>query len=322
MASSPSPWLLQICLLVRSLVLLHWNLCKTTRFTFSSHFNFLYFWLLISYNNLSHLTQIHVPAIYGDFHALYCFLPVTLNIHPVIPTYLLINMSISKVNTFCFFPSAISASLHIWLNCYASFSSKGVLGSPSFLVSLCSKLPVRNSLIGWTYNYRTNDHVAKEKEEDWACQLCTLINEPAAKACDACLSPRPEGEWLNSLLHSLKSMNRHYVHDRMLKQWYITCALSLWNAANTNIFQKKYTSLIMCWHFRGKKIQKLNRDHFVFREHCQSIFFSPLIAWFAFLVIHLSSFAVDRWACPLKQRGVKCLAQGSNTHGSFGRAKT
>ncbi|CAJ1059064.1 endonuclease 8-like 3 isoform X2 [Xyrichtys novacula] len=55
-----------------------------------------------------------------------------------------------------------------------------------------SKLPVRNSLIGWAYGDRTNDSVAKKEEEDWACQLCTLINQPAAKACEACLTPRPE----------------------------------------------------------------------------------------------------------------------------------
>nr|XP_046262362.1 endonuclease 8-like 3 [Scatophagus argus] len=55
-----------------------------------------------------------------------------------------------------------------------------------------SKVPIRNSLIGWAYNDRTNDNVAKKEEEDWACQLCTLINQPAAKACDACFTPRPE----------------------------------------------------------------------------------------------------------------------------------
>ncbi|XP_034083515.1 endonuclease 8-like 3 isoform X1 [Gymnodraco acuticeps] len=55
-----------------------------------------------------------------------------------------------------------------------------------------SKLPVRNSLIGWVYNERTNDCVAKKEEEDWACQLCTLINQPTAKSCDACLTPKPE----------------------------------------------------------------------------------------------------------------------------------
>uniref|UniRef100_A0A3Q4HJA0 Endonuclease 8-like 3 n=1 Tax=Neolamprologus brichardi TaxID=32507 RepID=A0A3Q4HJA0_NEOBR len=53
------------------------------------------------------------------------------------------------------------------------------------------KLPVRNSLIGWACN-RTRDNVAKKEEEDWACQLCTLINQPAATACDACLTPRPK----------------------------------------------------------------------------------------------------------------------------------
>ncbi|KAM9849506.1 endonuclease 8-like 3 [Aulostomus maculatus] len=55
-----------------------------------------------------------------------------------------------------------------------------------------SKLPVRNSLIGWAYSEGTNDSVAKKEEEDWACQLCTLINQPAAKACDACFTARPE----------------------------------------------------------------------------------------------------------------------------------
>ncbi|KAM6952157.1 endonuclease 8-like 3 [Lycodopsis pacificus] len=55
-----------------------------------------------------------------------------------------------------------------------------------------SELPVRSSLISWAYSERTDDSVAKREEEDWACQLCTLINQPAAKACDACLTPRPE----------------------------------------------------------------------------------------------------------------------------------
>uniref|UniRef100_A0A3P8UYT7 Endonuclease 8-like 3 n=2 Tax=Cynoglossus semilaevis TaxID=244447 RepID=A0A3P8UYT7_CYNSE len=55
-----------------------------------------------------------------------------------------------------------------------------------------SRLPVRNSLIDWVYNKRSSDNVAKKEEEDWACHLCTLINQPAATACDACLTPRPE----------------------------------------------------------------------------------------------------------------------------------
>ncbi len=60
-----------------------------------------------------------------------------------------------------------------------------------------SKLPTRNSLIGWAYQEGTssNDHVAKQEEEEWACSLCTLINRPINKYCDACMSPRPEGKF-------------------------------------------------------------------------------------------------------------------------------
>ncbi|CAG5988973.1 unnamed protein product [Menidia menidia] len=54
-----------------------------------------------------------------------------------------------------------------------------------------SKLPHRNSLIGWACSERSGDGVAKKQEQDWACELCTLINRPAAAACDACLTPRP-----------------------------------------------------------------------------------------------------------------------------------
>uniref|UniRef100_A0A673GH94 Endonuclease 8-like 3 n=1 Tax=Sinocyclocheilus rhinocerous TaxID=307959 RepID=A0A673GH94_9TELE len=57
-----------------------------------------------------------------------------------------------------------------------------------------SKLPTGNCLIGWPYQGGTssNDHVAKQQEEEWACSLCTLINRPINKYCDACMSPRPE----------------------------------------------------------------------------------------------------------------------------------
>ncbi|KAM6953855.1 endonuclease 8-like 3 [Aplochiton taeniatus] len=57
-----------------------------------------------------------------------------------------------------------------------------------------SKLPTRNSLVGWAHHrdQESNEHVAKKEEEDWACQLCTLINQPSAKSCDACLTPRAE----------------------------------------------------------------------------------------------------------------------------------
>ncbi|CAN9514607.1 unnamed protein product [Ophioblennius macclurei] len=64
-------------------------------------------------------------------------------------------------------------------------------GDPSALD--ISKLPVRNTLVGWASGERSSmDAVARKEEEDWACQLCTLINQPAASACDACLAPRPD----------------------------------------------------------------------------------------------------------------------------------
>uniref|UniRef100_A0A671KWL9 Endonuclease 8-like 3 n=1 Tax=Sinocyclocheilus anshuiensis TaxID=1608454 RepID=A0A671KWL9_9TELE len=57
-----------------------------------------------------------------------------------------------------------------------------------------SKLPTGNCLIGWAYQggMSSNDHVAKQQEEEWACSLCTLINRPINKYCDTCMSPRPE----------------------------------------------------------------------------------------------------------------------------------
>ncbi|XP_069833891.1 endonuclease 8-like 3 [Dendropsophus ebraccatus] len=55
-----------------------------------------------------------------------------------------------------------------------------------------SKLPKRNSILGWAYKQDSQDHVAKIKEEHWACEACTLINKPSDDKCDACLTPRPE----------------------------------------------------------------------------------------------------------------------------------
>lgn len=61
------------------------------------------------------------------------------------------------------------------------------------------KLPTRNSLIGWAYGSRSNsEDVAKSSEEEWTCALCTLINVPSAKLCDACTSPRPVTKIENS----------------------------------------------------------------------------------------------------------------------------
>ncbi|XP_031463287.1 endonuclease 8-like 3 [Phasianus colchicus] len=57
-----------------------------------------------------------------------------------------------------------------------------------------SKLPTRNSLIGWACGRGScsNEHVAQKCEEEWTCMRCTLINKPSAEACDACLTSRPE----------------------------------------------------------------------------------------------------------------------------------
>ncbi|CAN2388695.1 GRF zinc finger [Pristimantis euphronides] len=55
-----------------------------------------------------------------------------------------------------------------------------------------SKLPKRNSILGWACKQDSREHVAKSEEEHWACEVCTLINKPSDKKCDACLSPRPE----------------------------------------------------------------------------------------------------------------------------------
>ncbi|XP_072190830.1 endonuclease 8-like 3 [Excalfactoria chinensis] len=61
------------------------------------------------------------------------------------------------------------------------------------LVSV-SKLPTRNSLIGWACGRGScsNEHVAQRCEEEWTCTRCTLINKPSAEACDACLTSRPK----------------------------------------------------------------------------------------------------------------------------------
>ncbi|NXT46743.1 NEIL3 Endonuclease, partial [Pluvianellus socialis] len=57
-----------------------------------------------------------------------------------------------------------------------------------------SKLPARNSLIGWACGRGScsNEHVARKCEEEWTCARCTLINKPSAEICDACLTSMPE----------------------------------------------------------------------------------------------------------------------------------
>ncbi|XP_002745242.4 endonuclease 8-like 3 isoform X1 [Callithrix jacchus] len=59
-------------------------------------------------------------------------------------------------------------------------------------VDIC-KLPTRNSVISWTPSRvdHVMESVARKSEEQWTCVVCTLINEPSSKACDACLTSRP-----------------------------------------------------------------------------------------------------------------------------------
>ncbi|XP_053487993.1 endonuclease 8-like 3 isoform X2 [Ictalurus furcatus] len=56
-----------------------------------------------------------------------------------------------------------------------------------------SKLPGLNTLLRWTSQRSVQDvdHVATKEEEEWSCDLCTLINRPITKFCEACMSPRP-----------------------------------------------------------------------------------------------------------------------------------
>lgn len=63
---------------------------------------------------------------------------------------------------------------------------------PFIFLFFKSKLPKRNSILGWACKQGSEDYVAKREEEHWACEVCTLINKPSDKNCDACLTPRPE----------------------------------------------------------------------------------------------------------------------------------
>ncbi|GAB5570120.1 endonuclease 8-like 3 isoform X1 [Prionailurus iriomotensis] len=55
-------------------------------------------------------------------------------------------------------------------------------------VDICT-LPRRNTTVTWPSS--RGDHVARKSEEQWTCVVCTLINRPSSKACDACLTSRP-----------------------------------------------------------------------------------------------------------------------------------
>ncbi|XP_072519835.1 endonuclease 8-like 3 [Salminus brasiliensis] len=57
-----------------------------------------------------------------------------------------------------------------------------------------SKLHGPNTLLEWVRqkDEGSSDHIGTKEEEEWACDLCTLINRPISKSCEACLSPRPQ----------------------------------------------------------------------------------------------------------------------------------
>ncbi|KAB0398280.1 hypothetical protein E2I00_001789, partial [Balaenoptera physalus] len=54
-------------------------------------------------------------------------------------------------------------------------------------------LPARNTTVSWPSSRggHLTDSVARKSEEQWTCEVCTLINQPSSRACDACLTSRP-----------------------------------------------------------------------------------------------------------------------------------
>ncbi|KAM9191954.1 endonuclease 8-like 3 [Dugong dugon] len=71
-----------------------------------------------------------------------------------------------------------------------------------------SKLPTRNTAISWTCSRRdVLDLVARKSEEQWTCVVCTLINKPSSKACDACLTLRPNDSVLKNEENSIAFNN-------------------------------------------------------------------------------------------------------------------
>ncbi|XP_049720353.1 endonuclease 8-like 3 [Elephas maximus indicus] len=71
-----------------------------------------------------------------------------------------------------------------------------------------SKVPTRNTVISWPCSRMdVLDSVARKAEEQWACGVCTLINKPSAKACDACLTSRPNDSVLKDEENSIAFSN-------------------------------------------------------------------------------------------------------------------
>lgn len=75
-------------------------------------------------------------------------------------------------------------------------------------VQVC-QLPTRNTEISWTPRGEDcfTDSVARKSEEQWSCAVCTLINRPSAKACDACLTTRPLDSVLKNRENSIAFNN-------------------------------------------------------------------------------------------------------------------
>nr|XP_020008740.1 endonuclease 8-like 3 isoform X2 [Castor canadensis] len=74
-------------------------------------------------------------------------------------------------------------------------------------VDIC-KLPIRDTILSYTSNRsHVMDSVAQKSEEQWTCVVCTLLNKPSAKECDACLTSRPLDSMLKNAENSIASNN-------------------------------------------------------------------------------------------------------------------
>ncbi|XP_027455326.1 endonuclease 8-like 3 [Zalophus californianus] len=67
-------------------------------------------------------------------------------------------------------------------------------------VDICN-LPRRNTTIRWPSS--SGEHLAGKCEEQWTCVVCTLINRPSSKTCDACLTSRPTDSVIKNEEHSI-----------------------------------------------------------------------------------------------------------------------
>ncbi|XP_044243518.2 endonuclease 8-like 3 isoform X1 [Ursus arctos] len=66
-------------------------------------------------------------------------------------------------------------------------------------------LPPRNTTIRRPSS--RGEHVGRKCEEQWTCVLCSLINRPSSKTCDACLTSRPTDSVIKNEEHSTACNN-------------------------------------------------------------------------------------------------------------------